>query len=82
MHTFLTVRKLKPGSYDVEITSDEVFLATKRQVEVSANGRAELEVPAAVKFRVAAQPGNCKVHINGRPVDPLRYVLPEHVVTD
>ena len=23
-----------------------------------------------------------EVHVNGRPVDPLRYVLPEHVVTD
>lgn len=23
-----------------------------------------------------------EVHVNGRPVDPLRFVLPEHVVTD
>jgi murein DD-endopeptidase MepM/ murein hydrolase activator NlpD len=23
-----------------------------------------------------------EVHVNGRPVDPLKYVLPEHVVTD
>jgi murein DD-endopeptidase MepM/ murein hydrolase activator NlpD len=23
-----------------------------------------------------------EVHVDGRPVDPLRYVLPEHVVTD
>ena len=23
-----------------------------------------------------------EVHVNGRPVDPLRYVLPDHVVTD
>jgi murein DD-endopeptidase MepM/ murein hydrolase activator NlpD len=23
-----------------------------------------------------------EVHVNGRPVDPLQYVLPEHVVTD
>ena len=23
-----------------------------------------------------------EVHVNGRAVDPLRYVLPEHVVTD
>ncbi|HUF36783.1 MAG TPA: M23 family metallopeptidase [Gemmatimonadales bacterium] len=23
-----------------------------------------------------------EVHVNGRPVDPLRYVLPQHVVTD
>ena len=23
-----------------------------------------------------------EVHVNGRPVDPLRYVLPDKVVTD
>jgi hypothetical protein len=70
---------LKPGAYDVEITSDDVFLSTRQKVEVSANGRAELEVPPAVKFRVAAQPGNCKVHINGRLVDEVpfdQYLVP------
>ncbi len=23
-----------------------------------------------------------EVHVNGRPVNPLKYVLPDHVVTD
>ena len=51
----------------------QVFLAEKRQVEVAANGKADLQVPAAVKFRVAAQPGNCKVYINDRLIDETPF---------
>jgi hypothetical protein len=64
---------LKPGTYQVAISSDPVFLADKQQVEVAANGKAELQVPPAVKFRVAAQPGNCKVFINDRPIDETPF---------
>jgi hypothetical protein len=64
---------LKPGSYEVTLTADEVFLAEKRPVEVAANGKVDLQVPAAVKFRVAAQPGNCKVFINDRQIDETPF---------
>jgi hypothetical protein len=64
---------LKPGTYEVAISSDQVFLSEKRQVEVAANGKADLQVPAAVKFRVAAQPGNCKVFINDRLIDETPF---------
>jgi hypothetical protein len=64
---------LKPGTYQVAISSDPVFLADKQQVEVAANGKAELQVPPAVKFRVAAQPGNCKVFINDRLIDETPF---------
>ncbi|HVR28589.1 MAG TPA: serine/threonine-protein kinase [Thermoanaerobaculia bacterium] len=64
---------LKPGTYEVVLSSAEVFLAEKRQVEVASNGRVELPVPAAVKVRVFAQPGNCKVSINGREIDETPF---------
>jgi hypothetical protein len=64
---------LKPGTYEVTISSDEVFLSEKRQVEVAANGKVDLQTPAAVKFRVAAQPGNCKVYIKDRLIDETPF---------
>ena len=64
---------LKPGTYDVTLTSDDVFLKVKQPVEVTANGKTDLQVPAAVKFRVAAQPSNCKVSINGRMIDETPF---------
>jgi hypothetical protein len=64
---------LKPGTYEVAITSEEVFLNEKRPVEVAANGKVDLQTPAAVKFRVAAQPGNCKVYINDRLIDETPF---------
>jgi hypothetical protein len=64
---------LKPGTYEVAVSSDEVFLNEKYQVEVAANAKADLQVPAAVKFRVAAQPGNCKVYINDRMIDETPF---------
>jgi hypothetical protein len=64
---------LKPGTYEVALTSDEVFLSVKQQVEVAANAKVDLQAPAAVKFRVAAQPGNCKVYINDRMIDETPF---------
>ena len=64
---------LKPGTYEVALTADEVFLSIKRQVEVTPEGRAEIEMPTPVRFRVAAQPGNCKVYINERLIDETPF---------
>ena len=64
---------LKPDTYEVALSSTEVFLNEKRQVEIASNGRAEIALPAAVRFRIAAQPGNCKVHINGRLIDETPF---------
>jgi hypothetical protein len=64
---------LKPDTYAVTVSSAEVFLSEKRQVAVSSNGRADVEVPTLAKFRVAAQPGNCKVYINDRLIDETPF---------
>jgi len=64
---------LKPGTYEVAISSDQVFLSEKKQIEVAANAKAELQVPAVVKFRVGAQPSNCKVYINDRLIDETPF---------
>ena len=57
---------LKPDTYEVHLTSDEVFLDLKSQISVASNEQASLDAPAAVAVRVAAQPGNCRVFINTR----------------
>jgi hypothetical protein len=64
---------LKPDTYQVTLSSEDVFLAEKKEVTVASNGRAELTVPAAVKVRVAAQPGNCKVYINDKMIDETPF---------
>jgi len=64
---------LKPDTYEVALSSETVFLSEKRQVAVESNGKTNLEVPAVAKFRVAAQPGNCKVSINGRQIDETPF---------
>ena len=64
---------IKPGTYEVALSSDQVFLSAKSQVEVAANGKVDIQVPAAVKFRVAAQPSNCKVYINDRLIDETPF---------
>ncbi|MEE2777355.1 MAG: PEGA domain-containing protein, partial [Acidobacteriota bacterium] len=62
---------LRPDTYEAQLTSAEVFLDTKRQVTVRAGEAASVEVPAAVDFRVAANPGNCRVYINDRLIGEL-----------
>lgn len=64
---------VKPGTYELELSSAEVFLEEKRQVEVQSDERLALELPEAVEVRVAAQPGNCQVHINGRLIDETPF---------
>ncbi|MDX1382637.1 MAG: PEGA domain-containing protein, partial [Thermoanaerobaculia bacterium] len=64
---------LRPDTYEVHVTSAEVFLDQRRQIRVSSNQTARLDVPAAVTIRVAAQPGNCKVYIRGRLIDETPF---------
>ena len=65
--------RLGPDTYEVHLTSDEVFLDLKRQVTLASNQEVVLDVPAAIEVRVAAQPGNCKVSINDRMIDETPF---------
>jgi hypothetical protein len=64
---------LQPDTYAVTIRSDEVFLDQSRQVSIASNDRVPLSVPEAIAVRVVAQPGNCKVSINGREIDETPF---------
>ena len=67
---------LKPDTYAVRIRSDEVFLDESRQVGLASGDSVRLDLPQAVNVRVAAQPGNCKVSINGRMIDETPFTQP------
>ena len=61
---------LQAGTYQVELSAPDVFLfGMVRTVSLAEGDRSQLQVPAAVSIRVVAQPGNCRVSIDGRDVD-------------
>ncbi len=66
---------LKPGTYTVILSSQEVFLDETRQVTIQSSRALPLNLPPRVDVRVAAQPGNCRVFVNGRFVDETPFNL-------
>lgn len=66
---------LKPGNYTVILSSQDVFLDETRQVTIRSDQSLPLTLPPIVDVRVAAQPGNCRVFVNGRFVDETPFNL-------
>ena len=66
---------LKPNTYEVRLSSGEVFLDETRLLRVESNDRLNLNLPAVVELRVMAQPGNCRVFVNGRFLDETPFDL-------
>lgn len=68
---------IRPGTYEVRLQSKDVFLDETRTLEIESQAELNLTLPPAVDLRVAANPGNCRVFVNGRFIDetPLSLSL-------
>jgi len=66
---------LPPGSYEVLLRSEEVFLDEPRRVQVDSGSVFELTLPPAVELQVSAHPGNCRVFVNGIFQDVTPFAL-------
>ncbi len=62
--------RLPPGRYRLDLVAEEVFFRQTYDLELASDERRELtRPPPAVTVRIAANPANCKVSIDGRYVD-------------
>ncbi|MEM1205658.1 MAG: protein kinase [Acidobacteriota bacterium] len=61
--------ELPPGSHRVELVAEGVFLRETWAVEVESGKRSSLRAPRSVPVRIAANPANCRLSIDGRFVD-------------
>jgi serine/threonine protein kinase len=64
---------LRPDTYDIRLTSSEVFLDETRSVTVKSQDQLSLNLPPAVDLRVFAQPGNCRVYVNEKYLDETPF---------
>ena len=76
---------LPTGSLDVKLLAPQVFLSRSLPLILRADQRSLVRAPAAYRVRIAAQPSNCRVSIDGRELDDtpplaLRLVAGNHTV--
>jgi serine/threonine protein kinase len=57
--------QLRPGTYDLRLISEAVFLDRVVQVQVREGETTSLKAPPLGRVSVRANPGNCTVSING-----------------
>ena len=57
--------QLRPGSYELRLISESVFLDRVVQVQVREGETATVQAPPLGRVNVRANPGNCIVSING-----------------
>jgi len=57
--------QLRPGSYELRLISESVFLDRVVQVQVREGETTTVQAPPLGRVNVRANPGNCTVNING-----------------
>jgi len=57
--------QLRPGSYELRLISESVFLDRLVQVQVSEGETTTVQAPPLGRVNVRANPGNCTLSING-----------------
>jgi serine/threonine protein kinase len=57
--------QLRPGSYELHLVSESVFLDRVVQVQVREGETTAIQAPPLGRVNVRANPGNCTVSING-----------------
>jgi hypothetical protein len=57
--------QLRPGSYELHLISESVFLDRVVQVQVREGETTSIQAPPLGRVNVRANPGNCTVSING-----------------
>jgi hypothetical protein len=57
--------QLRPGSYELRLVSESVFLDRVVQVQVREGETTTFQAPPLGRVNVRANPGNCTVSING-----------------
>lgn len=63
--------RLPPGRHEVVLVAEAVFLRQTYPVEIGSGERQTLRAPQAFPVRIAANPANCRVSIDGRFVDVI-----------
>jgi len=56
---------LEPGSYEVRISSPEVYYSSTRNVTIDSGGRVKARPADLTPLTLAATPSNCRVRIDG-----------------
>ncbi len=72
-----------PGTHEVVILAEEVFLRQTSTVEIRSDERKGVRVPKAVAVRITANPANCQVTVDGidvgaTPITNRRMVVGSH----
>ena len=75
--------RLPPGRYEAELVADSVFLRQTYPVEIGSGEKQTIRAPQAFTVRIAANPANCRVSIDGRfvdviPINDRRLVVGNH----
>ncbi len=75
--------RLPPGRYEAVLVAESVFLRQTYPVELASGERQTLRAPQAFPVRIAANPANCRVSIDGRfvdviPINDRRLVVGNH----
>jgi len=68
-HTLL----LQPGQYEISVMAPSVFLVRSEVIDLSSADDIRIPLPEVIEVRVAAAPGNCRVSIDGIPVDSTPF---------
>jgi predicted Ser/Thr protein kinase len=75
--------RLPPGRYEAVLVAESVFLRQTYPVEIGSGERQVIRAPQAFAVKIAANPANCRVSIDGRfvdviPINDRRLVVGSH----
>lgn len=75
--------RLPPGRHELTLVAEAVFLRQTYPVEIGSGERQNLRAPQAFPVRIAANPANCRVSIDGKfvdviPINDRRLVVGSH----
>ena len=77
--------RLPPGRYEAVLVAESVFLRQTYPVEIGSGERQVIRAPQAFAVKIAANPANCRISIDGRfvdviPINDRRLVVGSHTI--